>query len=258
MKGKVAALALALATFACGSPDDGAPAGHYESYVLALEWEPGFSNYEYLCDPAVASHMSPTAYAAQYLSVHGLWPNYNATLHDGMSWPQYCVKPSGENYQLCESDIDSEPYCTPTAATATFNNTDYWQSFALDYAWGDLASHEWSKHGSCTNWTDTEYFKQINTMYNRLIGGVGSTFVSANVGEKVSFSDLNSAFEQDTNGKTVSLVCTDCVFDQVWTAWAADPVTLEPTTPIDISDTSSCESCDSVLIPAWTTTGTCP
>ena len=28
----------------------------------------------------------------------------------------------------------------------------------------DLATHEWSKHGSCTLWSSEEYFTQINTM----------------------------------------------------------------------------------------------
>ena len=60
-----------------------------------------------------------------------------------------------------------DSYCSPSAdALAKFNTTDYWQTYALQYAFGtsDLATHEWSKHGSCTVWTSEEYFTQIDTM----------------------------------------------------------------------------------------------
>ena len=35
---------------------------------------------------------------------------------------------------------------------AAFNTTDRWQRWALEWAWGSLASHEWAKHGSCSPW----------------------------------------------------------------------------------------------------------
>lgn len=56
-----------------------------EEYVFALEWEPEW-NYGSDCVDLISEHMTPTSHAANYLSVHGLWPNYNSTLHDGLSW----------------------------------------------------------------------------------------------------------------------------------------------------------------------------
>jgi len=56
--------------------NDGAPAGDYESYVYALEWQPQWSQPPD-CSPTLAAHLSPTSYAANHLSSHGLWPNYD-------------------------------------------------------------------------------------------------------------------------------------------------------------------------------------
>jgi ribonuclease I len=84
--------------------------------------------------------------------MHGLWPNYDPTMHDGMDWPQFCVKDNGENYTYCDGNYNAEAYCTPTDALKAFNNTGSWQMYALEYSWSDLASHEWSKHGGCSPW----------------------------------------------------------------------------------------------------------
>ena len=128
--------------------------------VFALEWQPQWSQPPE-CFPTLAQHLSPDTFAATHISVHGLWPNYDPTLHDGQSWPQFCVRPDGETFTDCEADYSSQPYCTPSGAYDVFNTSIGWQTYALEYAWSDLASHEWSKHGSCTNWSDTEYFAQV-------------------------------------------------------------------------------------------------
>ena len=121
--------------------NDGAPAGDYESYVYALEWQPEWSAPPE-CQASLASNLFPDAYAASHLSSHGLWPNYDPDLHGGDNWPQFCVRTDGETFTDCEADYDSRAYCTPTDAIMAFNNTESWQKYALEYAWSDLASHE--------------------------------------------------------------------------------------------------------------------
>ena len=84
----------------------GAPMNQFESYVLALEWQPSWSLDA--CpngarpNPALIAHMSSPAglYAREHLSLHGLWPNYNPMLHAGFSWPQFCDG-RGVNYSTC-------------------------------------------------------------------------------------------------------------------------------------------------------------
>jgi len=121
-------------------------------------------------------------------------------------------------------------------------------TYAVEYSWNSLATHEWSKHGSCTGWNQSQYFKTAEDMYNRMRTGAGFAFLSANVGNNVTYDDLYAAFEKDTQGKKLALQCVSCAFSEAWTAWAADPVTKLPTSPIDIVDPDSCESCSLVKI----------
>lgn len=297
--------------------EDGAPAGHYESYIFALEWQPAWSQPP-TCETNLAAHLSPSAYAATHLSVHGLWPNYDPTLHGGRSWPQFCIRASGEAFTECEADYGAEGYCTPTAAAEALNYTNAtttaatrgrgqggggvlanttsvmdlgWQDYALEYAYGELAAHEWSKHGSCTNFTDLEYFEQVGALYGRLAGGRGAAAVAeaAASGAPVARLALEAAFAQDTGGKRVAFNCLPpgpppgeggglggaqgtaafstaaaaaaCVLTEVWTAWDLDPSTLRPTSPRDYgAEGEPCPSqCAAFVVPAWTNDdGACP
>lgn len=239
--------------------NDGAPAGDYESYVYALEWQPEWSAPPE-CQASLASNLFPDAYAASHLSSHGLWPNYDPDLHGGDNWPQFCVRTDGETFTDCEADYDSRAYCTPTDAIMAFNNTESWQKYALEYAWSDLASHEWSKHGSCTLWSSEEYFSYVESMYYRVNapGAKGPALLTASVGSTVLKADLAAAFAADLDGKQVAFNCdSDCHFSEIWTSWALDPSTLAPTTPLDYGEGEPC-GCDELVILAWTSNGTCP
>ena len=67
----------------------GAKAYSFESYVLALEWQPSWSLNACpngtMPNGALIKHMNSPAgsFARQHLSLHGLWPNYDALKHDG-------------------------------------------------------------------------------------------------------------------------------------------------------------------------------
>ena len=98
-------------------------------------------------------------------------------------------------------------------------------------------------------------------MYARLSAGSGFAFLAANVGTTVARSAVEAAFEEDTGGAKVVLNCgSGCSLSEVWTAWGADPVTLEPTTTgVDYPGDDPCESCDSVTLLAWSQDdGSCP
>jgi len=207
--------------------------------VFALEWQPQWSQPP-SCDEKLANHLSPDSYAATHFSVHGLWPNYDSGLHNGSSWPQYCTRPvGGQVFTDCESDPTAHPYCTPSGAATLFNTSSGWQRYGLEYAWSDLARHEWAKHGSCTPWTQERYFEHIQDMHGRLANGSGAALAAANVGGSVAREDLAAAFQKDTDGKKVAFNCdpVSCFLSEVWTAWAADPAKkLAPAAPIDYKD----------------------
>ena len=182
-----------------------------------------------------------------------------------MSWPQYCVRPDGEEFTDCEANFSSHAYCTPSSAEAVYNASTSlgWQEWALEYSWSDLATHEWAKHGSCTPWEPVEYFGYVKKMYERASNGSGGALVTASVGGSVERADLAAAFASDFDGKQVAFNCdpSTCQLTEVWTAWNLDSATLAPTTPRDYGEGSGpCpDSCTTLLLVAWTPTdGTCP
>lgn len=95
-------------------------------YLLAMMWSP----------PACS------------LKLHGLWPNFTDEQSKGQprAWPQFCGA-----YAHCEQAEDAS--CAPTAPVPA----DL-APLAPDYVHGTLATHEWSKHGSCTALGAMDYF----------------------------------------------------------------------------------------------------
>ena len=68
-------------------------------------------------------------------------------------------------------------------SVAAFNTTNRWQTWAMQYAWGDLAAHEWAKHGSCTPWSKTVddqivYWQYQEGAYVNATAGSGAVSVS--------------------------------------------------------------------------------
>ena len=82
------------------------------------------------------------------LKLHGLWPNFTDEQSQGKprAWPQFCG-----SYAHCEHAEDAS--CAPAAQVPA----DL-APLAPDYVHGTLATHEWSKHGSCTALSAMDYF----------------------------------------------------------------------------------------------------
>jgi len=229
---------------------EGAPAGDFDNWVFALEWEPEWIQTE--CSVSLlVDNFSPTSWGATNPSLHGLWPNYNAT-ERGYTWPQYC-KSDGYDYENCENDNYEASYCQITTETLSlFNVTSRWQKYAVEYSWDDLGPYEWSKHGSCSGYNQSYFYQVTENLYYNLSTGQGFAFLNQNVGKSVQYSALQAAFEKDTDGYRVVFQCDGCDFSEVWTAWDADPETLLPTTPIDCVDSDTCETCKEVTILKYT------
>jgi ribonuclease I len=230
---------------------DGANAGNFDNWVLATSWQSEWmiGDCENPHKQTLVDNFSPNSYGTNHMSLHGLWPNYNSSLRGGYEWPQYCSD-NGIDFQNCEKS-SNESYCNPSPITlSVYNVSKRWMAYAVEYSWSDLASHEWSKHGSCTGWPQYNFFSMAEEMYGFLSLGCGSSFLHDNVGKSVTYDDLYKSFSVDTNGKRPCFKCEDCKFSEVWTAWDADEETLAPTYPIDMSenDEDTCQICDLVEI----------
>lgn len=212
---------------------NGAPAGDFDSFVFAMAWEPQWVAGD--CGSEVAEHLSPDAYAATHLSAHGLWPNYDGRDYE---YPQFC-----EKYTACEGS-GPPAWCGPSKETlSAFNTTARWQEYAQEYAWNELAQHEWSKHGSCTGLAQKDYFSEVEALLRKVGGGAGADLLRKSVGGEVPWEDLRSAFQSDLAGRRVSLRCSSCYLSEVWAAFAVDKATHRPTEPRDTGDKDSCERC---------------
>lgn len=82
------------------------------------------------------------------LTLHGLWPNFTDEQSQGKprAWPQFCG-----GFAHCEKTEDAS--CGPGVPVPS-----ELAPLAPDYVHGTLATHEWSKHGSCTALPAAEYF----------------------------------------------------------------------------------------------------
>lgn len=180
----------------------GAPPGEFETYVLALEFQPQWSQTS--CTSLVSEKLNSSVYARTQLSVHGMWPNYERTKHDGYEYPTWCG-----SFQECDPAFEAEQCKLDPAQIDAFNTSDHWQKYSLEYAWGTLAEHEWAKHGSCVgNVTQEYYFGKVQEfVYALATTGGPSTIIGNNVGANVSYEFLQAEISE---GGYVALLCSNC------------------------------------------------
>eukprot|EP01065_Artemidia_motanka_P018761 TRINITY_DN2210_c5_g1_i1.p1 TRINITY_DN2210_c5_g1~~TRINITY_DN2210_c5_g1_i1.p1 ORF type:complete len:327 (+),score=48.14 TRINITY_DN2210_c5_g1_i1:91-1071(+) len=244
----LAAMVAGSATALAASPTTGPAPGNFETYTFALQYTPEFV--QGYCTGAVPPNI-PGSYAETHLTVHGLWPNYDSSKHSGHTWPQWC-KRTDADFTKCQSAPSGPSYCSPSASTlAKFNTSSAWQTYALEYAFSDsLAAHEWSKHGGCTLWDQSQYFTQIATLHAHVSQMTGFKLVTTNHGKSVNPDDLRTAFASDLGGTKAALKCTSCKLSEVWIGYEATPSTydVDTTKPSDVSAQDTCTSCKTIDI----------
>eukprot|EP00760_Papus_ankaliazontas_P003083 PhM_4_TR11412/c0_g1_i1/m.19962/K01166/E3.1.27.1; ribonuclease T2 len=78
-------------------------------------------------------------------TIHGLWPQFSKS-----SWPEYCSK---ENFNPSAVSNISSILRTfwPSCKGASENH---------------FLGHEWTKHGTCTGWSQYKYFETALTVFN--------------------------------------------------------------------------------------------
>lgn len=155
--------AVLLAACHSSAPQPAPPALHTEFgfYLLAMMWAPG----------------------ACQLTLHGLWPNYTDEQSRGQprAWPQYCGA-----YAHCEK---AETGCAPDVPVPA----DL-APLAPAYVKGDLATHEWSKHGSCTSLAAADYFRAELAAIHLVPDNGTPDAVRAAIGHDLARDDLQRAF----------------------------------------------------------------
>jgi ribonuclease T2 len=195
------------------TPPPPPPTSDFGFYLLAMTWAPSFC-----CGEPTKQQCSQLAgsYAATHLTLHGLWPNFTDEQSRGRprAWPQFCG-----TYAHCEHAEDAT--CAPDAAVPP-----ELAQLAPAYVTDGLATHEWSKHGSCTSLPPAGYFAAelaaIGTIPN-------ADALQSSIGKDLARDDLQRAF--GIPPESVVLGCdAHCRLTQVGFCLAKDAHD-KPTTP---------------------------
>lgn len=196
-----------------------APASEFGFYLLAMSWAP-----QLCCAESGKPECAQLAgsFAATHLTLHGLWPNFTDEQSRGKprAWPQYCGA-----YRHCERAED--PSCAPGVAVP-----DELARLAPGYVagTGGFATHEWSKHGSCTRLSAAEYFGAELAAIHAIPGEATPDALRAAAGADLARDDLRRAFGVPPD--SVVLGCdAHCRLTQISFCLAKDAGD-HPTTPI--------------------------
>ena len=208
------------------------PPSNFGYYLLAMTWSPATKDQCTL----------PPAF-----TLHGLWPNYTEAQAVGrpQAWPQFCGA-----FAHCEATEDAS--CAPGVPVSP-----ELAAFAPAYVNGTLATHEWSKHGSCTTLTPSEFFAAELAAIHSIPHDATPDSVTAAAGHDMARDELQNAF--GVSADAVVLGCTaTCELTQVAFCIAKDdhqrPTTATPctssVTTSDYDNGCAVRHCERVRIPA--------
>ncbi|WP_290543396.1 ribonuclease [Aestuariivirga sp.] len=166
------------------------------SYVLALSWQPAFCE----ANPGKRECRRQTAarYDANYLSLHGLWPQPPGLAYCNLS---PAVRAAGEGGRW--RDIPPVELSLSTRADL---------EHMMPGSQSMLERHEWAKHGSCYPADAETYFRDSFRLMKELNASPVAGVFQRNIGRRVSANDIRAAFDQGFGpgaGNRVRVACRD-------------------------------------------------
>jgi ribonuclease T2 len=175
-------------------------------YLLALTWGPGFCAGK---QSKSQCKTMPGSFAADHLTLHGLWPNYDVPEPVKPEGPFFCAQ-----YDVCKAKAhEKDEICTPGLDVIPKSMRKYGPGYLTDDNF--LANHEWPKHGSCTGLPPCDYMTTEIKALLALPGDQGTPEILRHpVDGKVDPEALRAAFGTDKDA--VVLSCSeDCTLVQV-------------------------------------------
>ena len=161
-------------------------------YVYAYSWTPGFCH-----NQNYPGCMDPLLYWESNFTIHGLWPQYSVS-----GYPASCT---------------TEPFDTAIPAQIGEEKmVQYWpnvQSTENSSSYDSFWEHEWSKHGTCTGLSQTDYFDYALGLTNRI---PTPKIVYDSIGKNISADELRTSFGGSSR---VALQCNNQMLVGVYTCW---------------------------------------
>lgn len=158
----------------------------FDSYVLALSWQPAFC--ETKPDKKECKTQTPDRYDATNLALHGLWPNKN---NDKKHTFGFC----GVKKSIRKLD-NANKWCKMPSPNLTYETKIDLSESMPGFA-SCLERHEWYKHGTCSGMGADKYFSTANRLVASFAASSMGQYISANVGSIIDAADLFSEFEKD-------------------------------------------------------------
>jgi len=170
----------ALAAFAAAlAPAAAHASSPVENYALAISWEPAFC-LQHPTKPECTSE-TPTRHDATAFSLHGLWPQNGS----------YC----GVSSTLKSEDQAGEWSLLP--AVVLQPDTEALLQIDEPGTQSYLERHEWIEHGTCSGYSQQNFFAPTLAMLDGInASNLGAT-VSANVGGHLTLAQLQAAAKLD-------------------------------------------------------------
>lgn len=161
----------------CSTPNQ------YDSYVLAMTWQPGFCEHPLRPEKPECSALNEGELYIGHLTLHGLWPN-----KEGCGAPRY--------YSACaDTPLDITPETLETLSP-WMPNCFYTGPQCK------FADYEWRKHGTCQERDDDTYFKLAIDLLQRVDKSEIGKYLKDHIGEKISVKAYKEHIEK-TMGKDV-------------------------------------------------------
>ncbi len=156
--------------------------GDFDYYIFAQSWYPSF------CFGGPKDEcVNLTLFMQKNLSPHGLWPSKNK-VYSVSKQPYNCEYSKG-----CES-IEDCNFDSKKINEKIFNEIKIIMP-------PNLIKHEWKKHGTCSNYNQSEYFENILYLQNQY---KTSKLIQNKIGKSFKYTELLKIF----GGKNkVNLFC---------------------------------------------------
>lgn len=176
--------------------------GNYDSYVLAISWQPAF------CElggkrKTECRKLDDDSYGAGHFTLHGLWPNKRSC---GIKYG-FCgiveTKPKGFcGYPKVPLDNDIRQELNTVMPSAKYGTC--------------LQRHEYWKHGSCDSRDANGYFAVSTALVQQVNQSTFVTqFIQGNIGDKVSRKDFEQAFDQSFGRQSHKRIRLQCRKDML-------------------------------------------
>jgi len=181
--------------------DDGKDGGQGKlstDNLFVLSWQPAFCELHQSQHKDECGSQTAGRFDATHFTLHGLWPQPNGTFYCGVSSVD-----KGNDKDSSGWHKLPEP---PGLTNATRANLDK----AMPGTASDLHRHEWIKHGTCFGVGADPYFRTALALQEQVNNSQLQKFMAANIGKKITVTDLAKAFEQTFGPGSAAAMTVSC------------------------------------------------